>query len=488
MGNTSEYTSHEAFHHDSIDHLGYDWERVANPNISPKYPLKIYLPQSTDDVVSAVKECKKLNQTLAVRSKGHSSNDLVLVEGGAVLLTEKLNQLMSVDERQREVTVQSGAVLADIDAHLAKLALGLPVIGDHNHITAGGFAAVGGISPASHRYGLFLDQVLALEFVSWEGEARWLDRNNNLDEMERILGSLGRFGVITQMRLRVIPVDKLNTVFENERTLYRDLHDFVKESAEFIDDPGDAAMERGVFVDFPIAGTPQRFGQFSRYRQTKQTIQAKLGNEIAYGVLHAIGNVAGRLPRRLDEALKYAGIAGIMLSPRYASIKNVESFTDRVLDSSVGDPTRMFIVLAPKAAYADIFRQLYEICLNVRARHEALTFVSIYVKAIKSPYLKRATGEASYAELMLYLGINPDRMTPAVLEETVEQIDDLCISHGALRYMHSRTVKDEKRLAKIDPNRRRTSQGGAEALDTGSERPRARSKSAAAPSASIEAS
>ena len=31
------YTSHESFDHDSIDALGYDWERVADPNIKPKF-------------------------------------------------------------------------------------------------------------------------------------------------------------------------------------------------------------------------------------------------------------------------------------------------------------------------------------------------------------------------------------------------------------------------------------------------------------------
>ena len=31
-------TSHENLPHDSIDSLGYDWERVANPAIRPKYP------------------------------------------------------------------------------------------------------------------------------------------------------------------------------------------------------------------------------------------------------------------------------------------------------------------------------------------------------------------------------------------------------------------------------------------------------------------
>lgn len=45
--------SHETFVHDSIDGLGYDWARIADPHITPKFPLKVYLPHTTDDVLAA---------------------------------------------------------------------------------------------------------------------------------------------------------------------------------------------------------------------------------------------------------------------------------------------------------------------------------------------------------------------------------------------------------------------------------------------------
>ena len=68
---------------------------------------------------------------------------------------------------------------------------------------------------------------------------------------------------------------------------------------------------------------------------------------LSYDLLHGLGYVAGRLPAEMDKALKYVGMTGVMFSPMYATMKNVEFFTDKILDSTVGDPTRMFIVLAP---------------------------------------------------------------------------------------------------------------------------------------------
>jgi glutamyl-tRNA synthetase len=49
-------TSHEAFSHDTLDSLAYDWSRVANPGIEPEWPLKVYLPATTEDVAAYKRE------------------------------------------------------------------------------------------------------------------------------------------------------------------------------------------------------------------------------------------------------------------------------------------------------------------------------------------------------------------------------------------------------------------------------------------------
>jgi FAD/FMN-containing dehydrogenase len=210
--------SHETFSHDSIDSLGYDWERIGNPKIEPKFPFKVYLPRKTEDVAEAVKECKKLGQELRIRSKGHSSNDLVLNPGGAVMLMQGMDQILDVDQENLQAVVQGGAISALIDDSLAPLGIGLPVIGDHRDITVGGFASVGGISPASHRFGMFIDNVLALEFVDWDGNIKRASPDDNPDDFYSLLAGLGRHGVITEVTLRLIQIDKYRTIWENHQS------------------------------------------------------------------------------------------------------------------------------------------------------------------------------------------------------------------------------------------------------------------------------
>src|SRR5690606_19695367 len=120
------------------------------------------------------------------------------------------------------------------------------------------------------------------------------------------------------------------------------------------------------------------------YHEAQQSAYKSLRNRISYGYLHFLGYWAGRLPRFIDVAVKALGLIGIILSPRYASIKNVESFTDKLIDSSVGDPTRMLIVLAPMNKYDALFGALHEICARYRDSHSCFTFISFYVKGINS--------------------------------------------------------------------------------------------------------
>jgi hypothetical protein len=468
--------SHETFSHDSIDSLGYDWERIGNPKIEPKYPFKVYLPRSPQDVAAAVRECKELGQELRIRSKGHSSNDLVLAEGGAVMLMQGMDQILEVDEANLTATVQGGAISALIDDHLAHLGLGLPVIGDHRDITVGGFASVGGISPASHRFGMFIDNVLALEFVDWEGDIRRCSPTDNPDDFYSLLAGLGRHGVITEVTLRLIKIDKYRTIWQNHQSHYRSMDEFIAGTKPIIEEPGDVMMERGVWVEFKFpTGKKLGIGQFSEYRETSQTPVNKARNTTSYGALHGIGRVAGNLPEKLDMALKYVGMAGVMLSPKYASIKNIEFFTDKVLDSTVGDPTRMLIVLGPLDKYEELFRRCWGLLDRYRDEHGCFTFLSVYVKSIRSDYLSR-DGQDRFCELMFYTGVHADKMTPDLLDEIVEQFDDIVIDCNAYKYMHTRTTKDPAKRAKVDPNarhadRRRAAGNGAGELPAAEKAP-----------------
>jgi hypothetical protein len=448
---------HESFVHDSIDSLAYDWDRIGDPAGPPRPALKFYVPRTTEDVVRCVRECAELGQTLTVRSKGHSSNGLVTPVGGAVLLTEQLRGVLDVDREALTATVRAGTPSAVVDEHLATLGLGLPVIGDHADITVGGFASVGGITASSFKYGMFVDIVEAAEYVDWSGDVHVVSRTEGREELQRLLTGLGRHGVITTLTVRIIEVDKYGAYWRNDAERYDTFDGFVTATTAICTDPpSDAEFVRALWIDFPLSsGRTVTTGTLSVYRQADPDTAQRVLEKAAYGGLHRLGWMAGRLPDKADKLVKLAGTAGVILAPRYATIKNAELFTEKILDASVGDPQRFLVLLAPVRAYAEVARRVWDLLAGYRTDMGCFTFLSLYIKPIRSAYLSQGDPtDERWVEVLYTVGIDVDVMTDGLLGRIADEIDQACIDTGSLRYMHTRTGRDPDRLARIDPNAR----------------------------------
>lgn len=136
-------------------------------------------------------------------------------------------------------TVQAGMISPQLDDRLSTRGLGLPIIGDHNHITVGGFASVGGISPASHRFGLFVDTIERIEYVNWDGEVITASRTENPDQFYAVLTGRGQHGVIATVTVKLIKIDKYTTVLKNHENHYFDVAAFITGAGATIANPGD---------------------------------------------------------------------------------------------------------------------------------------------------------------------------------------------------------------------------------------------------------
>jgi hypothetical protein len=184
-----------------------------------------------------------------------------------------------------------------------------------------------------------------------------------------------------------------------------------------------------------------------------QTLGRRLRERVAYAYLHWVGRRAARVPSALHMVMRYLGVLGVMISPKYASAKNVEMFTDKVLDYNIGDPPRNFVVLAPMDEFACVFRKVHTRCLEQR-RRGAFSYITFHVKGIKSAYLSNGDPQRRFGEIMVVVGCDPQRFPLAALEEFVSDLDDLCVEHNSFRYMHTRTSTDLRRRDLIDPNAR----------------------------------
>jgi len=142
------------------------------------------------------------------------------------------------------------------------------------------------------------------------------------------------------------------------------------------------------------------------------------------------------------------------MSPKYASQKNVEFFSDKILDATVGDPTRMLIVMGPLEHYEALFSAVHEHLAGFRARTKALTFISNYAIAIRSNYLAQARGGGTneFCALAFLCGTQEQGLSNEQLEELAAGMDDIAIKYDSFRYVHTQMSKDPERRRRVDPN------------------------------------
>lgn len=444
--------SHDRWSHETIASLGYDWSRVADPHAGPKSPFVVYWPETTEDVVQAVREAGAAGDRLVVRGNAHSSNRLSTREHARVLVTTRLTGLLDLDADEGVATVRAGTVTADLDEYLGARGLGLPVMGSHNHITVGGFASVGGVGMTCHHHGLFVDNVEAIEYVDWDGEVHSVRRATDPVALQRLLCGTGQHGIITELTLRVVEIDKDATLLELRQESHRDLEGWLSALDPLMHDPTDV-MVRGLWTDFRGAGGLHlRRGTVNRYAIVPPDKARRLRSTVGWGLLHGVGYVSGRVPGPVDLALRQVAIAGSIRPPRYSPYRHAEHLLDQVIDFSVGGPSRWLISWAPVRTWRELTRQQTDLLVDERESHRNLTFISLDIRPIRSGYLAQGSDDDRFVEILFFVGIKPDGMTPHVEADLIRRLDEACASQDAFRYMHTLTVTEQPLRQKIDPN------------------------------------
>ena len=188
------------------DDSGYDDIRTVVMGNFDGRPAAVARPADDADVARIVSLAAESGVPLAVRNGGHSSAGHSTNDGGLVLDVRDLNEVR-IDPDSRTGWAQSGvtagAYLAAAGEH--GLATGF---GDAATVGLGGITLAGGVGYLSRKYGMTIDELLAAEIVTADGQRLRVDEDNNPDLFWAIRGGGGNFGVATRFKYRLHDVSQ----------------------------------------------------------------------------------------------------------------------------------------------------------------------------------------------------------------------------------------------------------------------------------------
>jgi len=158
-------------------------------------------PSSTSRVVDLVKTVRKRGGNLRVIGAGHSWSDVAASDDTLVNL-DAMNQVLSVDRENQEVTVQAGIRLNDLADELNRHGLALLNLGSVKEQSIAGAASTG-THGSGLAYGNIATQIRSMKLVNGKGEVVTIERDDPRLEAARV--SMGMLGIITELTLAVEP-------------------------------------------------------------------------------------------------------------------------------------------------------------------------------------------------------------------------------------------------------------------------------------------
>ena len=186
------------------DSADYDEVRQIWNAMIDRRPALIARARSPEDVVRAVKFARKHDLIVSVRGGGHNIAGNAVCDGG-LMIDLSLMKRVKVDPSARRAEVEPGCTLADFDAAAQAHGLATP-LGINSTTGVAGLTLGGGFGWLSRKYGMTVDNLLAVEMVMADGSQLRASTSENEDLFWGVRGGGGNFGIVTSFEFQLHPV------------------------------------------------------------------------------------------------------------------------------------------------------------------------------------------------------------------------------------------------------------------------------------------
>ncbi|MCW9033642.1 MAG: FAD-binding oxidoreductase [Rhodospirillales bacterium] len=174
----------------------------------------VILPATTEQVSQVVTICSENNLPITPQGGNTGLCGGAVAHGGIILSLKRMNKILNIDPLNQTMTVESGVILASIQAAAEDTGFLFPLsLGAEGSCLIGGNLATnaGGVNVL--RYGNSRELVLGLEVVLadgriWNGLRGLRKDNTGYDLKHLFMGSEGTLGIITKAVLKLFPYPK----------------------------------------------------------------------------------------------------------------------------------------------------------------------------------------------------------------------------------------------------------------------------------------
>jgi FAD/FMN-containing dehydrogenase len=182
----------------------YESVRAVYNGMIDKRPAMIARCADVADVIAAVTFARKHDLLLAIRGGGHHGAGLGTCDAGLVIDLSQMKGIR-VDPESRSVRVEGGCTWGEVDHATHAFGMATPS-GFISTTGVGGLTLGGGLGYLTRKYGLTIDNLLAVDIVLADGSFVTANADQHADLFWAVRGGGGNFGVVTSFLFRLHPV------------------------------------------------------------------------------------------------------------------------------------------------------------------------------------------------------------------------------------------------------------------------------------------
>ncbi|MSP01184.1 MAG: FAD-binding oxidoreductase [Acetobacteraceae bacterium] len=180
--------------------------RVWNGNVDRR-PALIARCAGIADVQNAVRFASTHGLLVSVRGGGHSAPGYGTNDGGMVIDLSPM-KAVNVDPARRVARAEGGVLWGEFDAETQVHGLATTG-GTVSNTGVAGLTLGGGLGWLMGKYGASVDNLIAADVVTADGQVRHASATENPDLFWALRGGGGNFGVVTALRFRLHPVTQV---------------------------------------------------------------------------------------------------------------------------------------------------------------------------------------------------------------------------------------------------------------------------------------
>lgn len=174
--------------------------KIWNGAIDRRPALIVRCSRPTDAAV-AHRYARQHQLPVAIRGGGHNVSGSALADGGVVVDFSEMRRV-EVDAERKTARVAPGALWGDLDAAAQAFGLATPA-GIVTHTGVAGLTLGGRFGWLSRRWGLTVDNLLAVQLLLADGSSVRAASDENEDLFWAVRGGGGNFGIVTEFEFQL---------------------------------------------------------------------------------------------------------------------------------------------------------------------------------------------------------------------------------------------------------------------------------------------